>query len=114
MRAALVLFALPALSLVACSGGGKDGCTAPAEGAWTMDGSCFGMEMSASVALDADGCSFTFSDWDMAMDVPAGGTVTGTDVALTGDGWDDCTGTTDGATISGTCGDGCTFDMAAQ
>ena len=86
------------------------GCTAPSEGVWTMSGSCFGMDMVGTLTLEADGCSFTFSDWDMAMSVPEGGTVSGNAVTFTGAGWNDCTGTTDGTSMSGGCGDGCTYD----
>nr|MBA2320503.1 hypothetical protein [Deltaproteobacteria bacterium] len=89
------------------------GCTAITEGDWTADGSCLGMMMSATLTVGTDGCSFEFSNWDMQMDVPDGGTVSGSDVTLTGDGWTDCTGTTDGTSINGTCGDGCAFDMTS-
>jgi hypothetical protein len=89
----------------------ETGCTPLTEGPWTADGSCFGMVMSATLTVGTDGCSFTFSDWDMAMSVPEGGTVAGSDIALTGANWDDCTGTTDGTSMQGTCGDGCAFTM---
>jgi hypothetical protein len=90
-------------------------CEALAEGPWSMSGSCFGMPMSATVTLEADGCTFTFSAWNMQMSVPEGGSVTGTDVTLSGAGWDDCTGTTDGGSISGECdGGSCTYDMSAD
>lgn len=92
--------------------GGGTGCATLTEGGWTANGSCFGMLMTATLTVGSDGCSFEFSDWDMAMSVPEGGSVDGSDVSLTGAGWDDCTGTTDGTSISGSCGDGCTFDMA--
>lgn len=86
------------------------GCTTPSEGAWTMNGSCFGMAMGGTLTVEADDCSFTFSDWDMAMSVPSGGTVSGDTVNFTGAGWDDCSGTTDGTSMTGACGDGCTYD----
>jgi hypothetical protein len=86
-------------------------CTALAEGSWSAGGTCFGHEMSATLALEPDGCGFTLTDWSMAMSTPSGGTVTSSDVVLDGQDWDDCTGTTDGQSISGACGDGCTFDL---
>jgi hypothetical protein len=69
------------------------------------------MMMDATVTLRGDGCRFEFSDWNMGMSVPEGGKVEDGDVTLTGAGWDDCTGTTDGTSISGSCGDGCTYEM---
>ena len=91
-------------------------CTELTEGGWTADGSCVGMMMTATLTVaKSDSCSFTLDEWDMAMDVPTGGTIVGTDVTLTGGGnWDTCTGTTDGVSISGTCGDGCNFELAVQ
>src|SRR5687767_7407592 len=68
-------------------------CTPLEAGGWSMDGSCFGMLMTATLTVEADGCSFTFSNWNMAMSVPVGGSVSGTDVTLD---WADkggCTGT---------------------
>ncbi len=120
--------------LVACSGGTKDAetdtdgvtdtpgttdtapaCTAPTEGPWEATGSCFGMLMTATLTVGgADGCRFTFDEWNMQMSVPEGGRVDGTDVTLTGPGWDDCTGTTDGTSIEGSCGDGCTYEMTYE
>jgi hypothetical protein len=89
-------------------------CSPIVEGGWTANGSCFGMLMTATLTLSAQGCTFAFSDWDMAMDVPEGGKVSGADeVALTGPGWESCTGESDGATMSGTCDDGCTFELIA-
>lgn len=119
---------LPLLLLAACSGdksattdSGADtdtedtdtpttGCTAPSEGGWSMNGSCFGMLMTGTLTVESDGCSFTFSDWDMPMSVPDGGTVDGDDVTLDWPGLDGCTGTTDGTSMEGSCGDGCTWD----
>jgi len=46
------------------------------------------------------------------MSVPAGGSVRGSTVKFSGDPWVGCTGNVDGASIHGTCPDGCTFDMA--
>jgi hypothetical protein len=103
------------LLLVACAGDEPSGeCTAPAEGPWTMNGSCFGMAMAATLTVEADGCSFTFSDWDMAMSSPTGGTVSGDEVTLDWPELDGCAGTTDGATMEGSCGDGCTWDGSAD
>lgn len=87
-------------------------CVAVSEGAWSATGSCFGHEMTTTLTLEGDGCSFIFSEWSMAMSRPDGGTVEGSDVALTGDDWADCTGLADATSIEGTCGDGCVFDMS--
>jgi hypothetical protein len=57
---------------------------------------------------------FTFSDWNMMMESPGGGSVSGTRLTLSGlDGWDTCTGETDGKTATGTCPDRaqCVFEM---
>jgi hypothetical protein len=72
------------------------------------------MEMTTTTAFSA--CRATFSDWDMAMSVPEGATISGSDVALTGPDWDACTGTIsdDGMAITGECPDGAGFEMAMQ
>lgn len=120
---------IPALVFLgACSGGGttdtdatdaagddddsSPACTAVEGGPWSAIGSCFGMTMTATLTVGgADGCRFTFDEWNMMMSVPEGGRVEDSDVTLTGAGWDDCTGTTDGTSIEGSCGDGCTYEM---
>lgn len=93
-----------------------EACVSPKEGPWSMNGTCFGMAMYATLTVKPDGCKFTFSDWNMAMSVPEGGEVTDTDVALSGPGWDDCTGVINGPgrSIEGVCGDGCGFDMVFE
>ena len=74
------------------------------------------MEMSALLTLDPkDSCTFAFSDWNMAMESPGGGSVSGTTLHLSGlDGWDTCAGKTDGKAATGTCPDRaqCVFEMA--
>ncbi len=99
--------------LVACSDGADEPgvCAALSEGPWSASGSCFGMVMTTTLTVDGDGCRFTLDDWDMEMSVPEGGAVDGSDVTLSGAGWDDCTGTTDGTSLEGSCGDGCTYEM---
>ncbi len=90
-------------------------CTALVEGRWASSSeNCFGMGMDADLTLDAEGCEFTFSNWNMSMDAPEGGVVTGSDVTLTGAGWNDCVGTTDGTTLDAVCGSGCNFHMEVQ
>jgi hypothetical protein len=92
------------------------GCTKMVEGVWSIWGSCYGHDMSATLTLDAkDACTFTFSDWNMAMESPGGGSVSGKTIHLSGkDGWDTCAGKTDGKTAAGTCPDRaqCVFEMA--
>lgn len=102
-----------AMWLWGCNGGkeGEGSCDPMTEGSWTMDGSCLGMPMPASLTLEDGECSFTLSDWTMPMDVPAGGTVSGSEVTLTGAGWTECTGTLDGESVVGSCPDGCDFTL---
>ena len=97
---------------------GNGVCTELAEGRWFMAGSVYGMSMDAILTLNDAGCSFTFSDWNMSMDVPDGGTIQGDAVTLDGNGtreWGDCEGIADdNSTIVGACSDGATFEMNFQ
>lgn len=99
------------LGLAGCGGGDGD-CTALADGTWSLGGAALGMAMTATVTMDPAACTFTFSEWSMAMVVPDGGVVDGDTVTLTGEGFDDCVGTIgeDGG-VEGTCGDGDAFTM---
>lgn len=90
-------------------GPGPEECAAPTAGAWSWNGTCFGMVMSSTVSLGTDGCAFTVGDWDMAMSAPDGGTVSGDEVELDWTGKSDCVGTSDGDRLEGACGDGCTW-----
>lgn len=96
-------------------------CTALAAGSWNVNGSCIGMLMSGEMTLDASGCSFTLGSWNMAMDVPAGGTVAGDAVTFTGRNWTGCTGTVaaTGMRVDASCPAGggspaCSFVMVAR
>lgn len=89
-------------------------CTTLDEGAWVMTGTCFGMTMGATLTLDDTGCAFTFSDWNMSMDVPKGGKVDGDTVTFTGVGWKECSGTLVDGVVTGGCPNGCTYEMALQ
>jgi hypothetical protein len=82
-------------------------CVALTEGHWDLGGGAFGMAMDADVAMDVKGCTFAFTNWNMAMSVPDGGTIDGSDVALQGSGyWGTCTGTVKSPTqAAGTCSD---------
>lgn len=93
-------------------GEGEGNCTEMMPGPWSAGGSAFGMDMTTTTAVD--GCTATFSDWNMAMSVPEGATISGSDVTFTGAGWDDCTGTLsdDGMEITGECSDGSALEMA--
>jgi hypothetical protein len=92
------------------------GCTKMVEGVWSMDGTCYGMQMSATLTLyPKDSCTFAFSDWSMAMESPGGGSVSGTTLHLSGlDDWDTCEGKTDGKTAAGSCPGRayCVFEMS--
>ena len=102
------------LLFVACAPEANGDCTEMLAGPWGANGDAFGMEMTTTATISD--CRATFSDWDMAMSVPEGATISGSDVALTGPDWDDCTGTLagDGMSITGECGDGAGFAMAMQ
>jgi hypothetical protein len=93
-------------------------CTELTEGRWDLTGSSFGMSMDAILTLSEGGCAFTFSDWNMSMDVPDGGTAQGDSITLNGSGtreWSNCTGTAeDNASVVGACDDGATFAMNLQ
>lgn len=96
-------------------------CTALAAGSWNVNGSCIGMLMSGEMTLDASGCSFTLGGWNMAMDVPAGGTVEGDAVTFTGRNWAGCTGTVaaTGRRVDASCpaasgSPACSFVMVAR
>lgn len=108
---------LPA-GLAACGTAGGDGaCAALAAGTWVTSGTCFDHEMEAEVSVSSDGCSFTFSNWSMDMDMPVGGTVDGSDFTLSGAGWEGCSGTVaeDGTSLTGSCPDeACAFSMGLQ
>ena len=109
---------LASLFIVACGpatsgeGEGEGDCTEMMPGPWSAGGSAFGMDMNTTTTVS--GCTATFSDWDMAMSVPEGATISGSDVTFTGAGWDDCTGTLsdDGMEITGECSDGSVLEMA--
>ena len=95
----------------------EDPCVALQAGHFDVTGSAFGMAMDANVAVDSTGCTLTFSDWNMAMDTPAGGTVASSAITLNGNAgsrdWALCTGTVTSATAaSGTCSsDGAAWDI---
>ncbi len=96
-------------------------CTALAAGSWNVNGSCIGMLMTGDMTLDASGCSFTLGGWNMAMDIPAGGTVEGDTVTFTGRSWTGCTGTvaSTGLRVDATCpaaggSPSCSFTMLAR
>ena len=96
-------------------------CTALAAGSWNVNGSCIGMLMTGDLTLDASGCSFTLGGWNMAMDVPAGGTVEGDTVTFTGRNWSGCTGTvaSTGMRVDARCpaaggSPACSFTMIAR
>ena len=96
-------------------------CTALTAGSWNVNGSCIGMLMTGEMTLDASGCSFTLGGWNMAMDIPAGGTVEGDTVTFTGRNWTGCTGTvaSTGMRVDATCpaasgSPACSFTMLAR
>jgi hypothetical protein len=70
------------------------------------------MGMSANVTLTGDGCTFEFSDWNMMMDVPKGGSLVDDALTLSGSGgWSSCTGTAEEKSMDVVCRDGCVFHM---
>ena len=90
-----------------------DSCKPIKSGRWAAGGTAYGMSMYADVAVDAKACSFTFSNWNMGMSVPEGGTMDGTDIELTGSTfWSTCTGGAKSPTeAEGVCGGGETWMM---
>lgn len=87
-------------------------CTALSSGSWAVDGSCFGMPMGVELSMDAEECRFVLDDWSMDHgNSPTGGRVDGDEVTLRGGDFRDCTGTMDGDAISGTCPDGCAWEL---
>ncbi len=89
-------------------------CEPLTSGDWRFSGSAFGMDMLGKLQSDAAACTFTLGDWNMEMgEMPTGGTVSGSDVTLTGNGfWSSCAGTIVAPDqIQGDCGDGSTFAM---
>lgn len=96
-------------------------CTALTAGSWNVNGSCIGMLMTGDMTLDASGCSFTLGGWNMAMDIPAGGTVEGDTVTFTGRNWAGCTGAVaaTGRRVDASCpaasgSPACSFVMVAR
>lgn len=116
----LLVFSLAAL--LACNPSSDDddtaqACVALQAGRWASTGGCFGMAMDADLTPETGGCSFTFSNWNMTMDVPEGGVVVDDQVTMTGSGWEDCTATAeaDGTSFTGSCASAsCAFAMALQ
>mgnify|MGYP000870217293 CR=1 FL=1 len=106
--------------LVDDSGDTEDGGTedaAPCEllldGTYDARGSCFGMTMTVALDMDDAACSFVLEDWSMNHgDLPESGSVDGDQVTLAGPGFDGCTGTVDGDAMSGTCDDGCAWELS--
>ena len=93
---------------------GNGDCVVLEDSHWTMNGSVFGMSMDADLTVSADGCSFSFSNWNMNMDVPDGGFIEDDVVTLTGSGnrnWGECEGTATDTEMAGQCSDGATFTM---
>lgn len=88
-------------------------CSVPESGTYDASGSCFGMGMGVDLTMDAEACTFTLSDWSMNhAGLAEGGTVTGTDVTLVGGDFEGCEGTIDGDTLTGTCSDGCAWELS--
>jgi hypothetical protein len=65
------------------------------------------MLLDASLTMDVTGCTFAFSDWNMGMDSPSGGSVTGTTATFAGSShWESCEGEIDGSNgVSALCTD---------
>lgn len=123
---------LPFFCLVACGDGGASDSAEPtsgdsgetdnaapcvllADGTYQASGSCFGMTMTVGLDMDDAACSFVLGDWSMNHgNSPEGGTVDEDQVSLAGGDFDGCTGTIDGATVSGVCDDGCAWELSLE
>ena len=92
---------------------GGDSCTLLENGTWTADGSCFGMEMTVGLTMDAETCTFALADWSMDHgNQPTGGGVDGTTVTLAGGDFGGCAGElSDGTSMEGLCADGCVWEF---
>jgi hypothetical protein len=92
---------------------GGDSCTPLEDGTWTAGGSCFGMEMTVGLTMDAETCTFALADWSMDHgNQPTGGGVDGTTVTLAGGDFGGCAGEhTAGASMEGLCSDGCVWEF---
>jgi len=110
---------------IGCAGGDGDGdgdgdgaCVSGESGRWAGGDStdCFGMPMDGDATFD--GCTLTFSNWNMEMSVPTGATIDGAAMQFTGEDWSACTGTLadDGKSFTATCPDepACDFAMAKE
>lgn len=110
---------LVGFGLIACDGaaapddGDSDGaCTALPDGAYDASGSCFGMVMGAQLEMDVAGCAFDLGGWSMTMGgEPRSGSIVGDQVTLMGGDFDGCTGTIEDDSVSGTCEDGCAWEL---
>jgi len=60
-------------------------CVALTDGPWILNGTSIGHDMFGTLVFDEATCSFTFSDWSMAMDIATGGTIDGDTVTFAGD-----------------------------
>jgi hypothetical protein len=89
-------------------------CTALADGQYAFTGDAFGMPMDGLLAMDATACTFDLSDWNMAMDSPAGGSIAGDTVTYTGsEQWESCSGDNVAGTVVVLCTDDTTsFTMS--
>jgi hypothetical protein len=97
------------------------GCTRMLAGPWALDhaptATTLGTAPYGTLSMDPAGCSFVFTEWDTPPDgLPTGGTVTDSDLVLSGSAyWESCTGTvtSDGIDASGTCAeDGEAFSLS--
>lgn len=88
-------------------------CVAVADGTYVATGSCFAMTMTVDLAFDAGACAFSLDNWSMNHgDAPDGGSLDGDAVTLTGTGFDGCAGTWAADAMTGTCDDGCVWELA--
>lgn len=90
-------------------------CVVLSDGPWTANGTCFGMRMTTTLTMDASGCTFTLTGWDMEMGTPnpTGGEVADHTVSLDGDAWSTCTAQAAGPRrVTGTCEAGCAFELS--
>lgn len=88
-------------------------CTALPSATYVANGACFGMRMTVDVTMDEQACTFTLDNWSMNHgNSPTGGVVVGDEVTLAGGDFDGCAGTIDGDAVSGTCDDGCAWELA--
>ena len=104
-----------ALSLLTLWSCGEKECSSLSSGTYRAAGSCFGTEMTVELAFADGQCSFALSGWSPNLGGPPElGELEGTAVTLSGGYYEGCTGDLVDGSLSGTCPDGCAWELVPQ